>query len=101
MCTYCMISDWQFRHNPPWVVPPYPTGPVYPTGPAIPQPLPGVVVNPWNVQQLKEYLELLTRVKELEDKLGCACDAHEKPDYIRLFTERIAALEKRVEELGK
>lgn len=87
MCAYCMIGDWQFRHNPPWDRGLF--------QPLIPAPLPDVPVNPWSVDQLKEYLDLLERVKALEDQLGCPCEPN-KADYIRLFKERIEALEKKV-----
>ena len=90
MCTYCMIGDWQFRHNPPW---PPTHNPPWP--PSIPQPLqPAPQIIPWPVDRLKEFEDLLRRVKELEDKPGCPCEPN-KADYLALLRERIEALEKK------
>lgn len=86
MCTYCMIGDWQFRHNPPWN-PPWPH-------PAIPQPVIPAAVTPWDITKLTEFYDLLRRVKELEDKLGCPCEPN-KADYLTILRERIEELEKR------
>lgn len=105
MCTYCFCGDWAFRHDPPWnpvdptVLPMSPSiiPNVYPAGPwhpQIPQPVdPVVSYPPWDIDKLKEYLDLLTQIKDIEDKLGCPCEPN-KADYIRLFKERIAQLEK-------
>jgi len=54
-------------------------------------------INPWPVEQLKEYLELLKQVKEMEDKIGCPCEPN-KANYIELFEQRIAALEKKTSD---
>lgn len=87
MCTYCMIGDWTFRHDPPF----------YPAPPLVPQPLPYVPfpLTPWPLDKLQEYLDLLERVKKLEDALGCPCEPN-KADYIGIIKKRIEALEKRV-----
>jgi len=85
MCVYCMIGDWQFRHDPPWN-PPY--------HPLIPMPINPTPIIPWDLQKLKEFEDLLRRVKELEDKIGCPCEPN-KADYLGLLRERIEELEKR------
>ena len=89
MCTYCMIGDHMFRYDPPWN-PPYPS-------PLIPQPLNPAPVNPWPLDRLKEFEDLLRRVKELEDQLGCPCEPN-KADYLAILRDRIEALEKKVAE---
>ena len=90
MCVYCVIGDWQFRHNPPWKPTDYPVWPPsIPVPPAFPQPF-----SPWPVEQVREYLELLEKVKALEDQLGCPCEPN-KADYIGLLKKRVAALEKK------
>lgn len=84
MCTYCMIGDWTFRHNPPW----------QPSPPMVPQPLvpPMQQTPPWPLEKLVEFNDLLKRVKALEDALGCPCEPN-KADYIGLIEERIKNLE--------
>lgn len=90
MCTYCMIGDWTFRHDPPFI-------PV-PGIPYVPSPLPlSPSWQPWPLDKLQEYLDLLERVKKLEDALGCPCEPN-KADYIGILKKRIEALEKRVAE---
>ena len=88
MCTYCMVGDFWFHHYPPFTVPP--THPAYPY---VPQPLTPVLA-PWDLAKLKEFEDLLRRVKDLEDKLGCPCEPN-KADYLGLLRERIDELEKR------
>lgn len=90
MCTYCMVADHFFRFNPPWPVGPYPDYPQHPLIPA------GPLQPPWPLDRLKEFQDLLQRVKELEDKLGCPCEPN-KADYLGLLRERIDQLEKKVE----
>ena len=89
MCCYCMVGDWQFRHNPPWN-PPFPS-------PLIPMPLSPVPVIPWDITKLTEFLDILRRVKELEDKLGCPCEPN-KADYLSVLRDRITQLEQRARE---
>lgn len=89
MCTYCMIGDWQFRRYPPFDPAPYPQ---------IPQPLNPLPQwtppwQPWTIDQLKEFQDLLERVKRMEDALGCPCEPN-KADYIGLLKERVEKLEK-------
>lgn len=86
MCVYCSMGDRFFRYDPPWQMPP--------GTPYIPTPL-NPQSPPWPIDKLKEYLDLLERVKSLEDQLGCPCEPN-KADYIGLFRERIEALEKAI-----
>lgn len=89
MCTYCMIADHAFRYYPPWN-----PDPGFIPNPLIPAPVvPGPFV-PWPLERLREYEELLKRVKALEDQLGCPCEPN-KADYLKMFRERIDALEKK------
>jgi hypothetical protein len=89
MCLYCMIGDHHFRFDPPW---PNPSNPYYPIHPLVPAPLMPHPTPPWGLDRLKEFEDLLRRVKELEDKLGCPCEPN-KADYLALFRERIEKLE--------
>lgn len=88
MCMYCMVGDWQFRRDPPW-----PNRDPYPTSPFIPSP---VVPEqpPWLLEKLLEFQDLIRRVKELEDKLGCPCEPN-KADYLGMLKQRIEELEKK------
>lgn len=90
MCVYCNCGDFPFRHDPPWQVPN-----THPSYPFIPQPLHPAPINPWSLERLREYYELLKAIKAMEDKIGCPCEPN-KADYLKLFEERIAELEKRV-----
>ena len=95
MCLYCVIGDWQFRYDPPWERPIVPT-PMQPWHPLLPLPVdPTKPITPWSLEQLKEFQDLLRRVKELEDKLGCPCEPN-KADYLELLKQRIEQLEKHV-----
>ncbi len=88
MCAYCFIGDHQFRYDPPFI----PTQPQ----PFIPAPLiPPSDIKPWGLRRLIEFEDLLKRVKELEDRLGCPCEPN-KADYLKLIRERI----ERLEEMG-
>ena len=98
MCVYCFVGDSWFRRDPPWnpwkdfqdtQVDPYPT---------VPKPL--VPVVPWDIDKLKEYLEVLKQIKELEDKVGCPCEPN-KADYIGMFKKRIEELEKKIKAKKK
>ena len=91
MCTYCTMGDFPFRHNPPWDVPKD-----HPSYPYLPQPLNPGPIMPWNLQQLREYYELLKQVRDLEAQVGCPCEPN-KADYVALFEERIKALEAEAE----
>jgi hypothetical protein len=88
MCAYCMVGDEFFRHNPPW-----PNQPGYPWHPHIPAPAnPAAPAPPWDLARLKEFEDVLKRVKALEDQLGCPCEPN-KADYLGLLKERIEKLE--------
>jgi BMFP domain-containing protein YqiC len=52
---------------------------------------------PWSLERLKEFEDLLRRVKELEDRLGCPCEPKEA-DYLALLRQRIEQLEKKAAE---
>jgi hypothetical protein len=94
MCVYCMIGDHHFRHNPPWERPVQPS-PLYPWHPLLPLPVdPTLPIIPWDIARLKEFEDLLRRVHELEEKLGCPCEPN-KADYLTLLRQRIEALEKK------
>ncbi len=90
MCVYCMTGDWPFRNDPPWKVPEQ-----HPSYPFLPQPIVPMPAMEWPLAKLKEYYELLLKVKALEDQLGCPCDPN-KADYVTLFKDRIAELERRL-----
>lgn len=85
MCMYCNMGDHTFRYDPPWEPNPWP--PLVPR-PSVPQ------INPWELQRLQEYYELLKGIKELEDKLGCPCEPN-KADYLAMFEKRIKELKKK------
>lgn len=91
MCAYCMVGDEFFRRNPPW----YPSDPYVPWPPSVPLPLPGTPINPWPLKDLKEFEDLLRRIKALEDKIGCPCEPN-KADYLDLLKRRIEDLEKKI-----
>lgn len=91
MCTYCNMGDFTFRHDPPWYPPPSPLIPM----PAPYVPLP---VNPWPLEKLRDYHDLLVKVRELEERLGCPCEPN-KADYIQVLGDRIAQLEESVKKL--
>lgn len=84
MCVYCNLGDWAFKHNPPWNEP----------NPLVPRPINPAPVDSWGLQKLRDYLELLKEIKEMEDKIGCPCVPN-KADYLELFKKRIAELEKK------
>ena len=88
MCMYCNMGDHTFRYDPPFEPDRY-------RYPSIPQPYSPAPIQPWDLQRLQEYYDLLKQVKELEDKLGCPCEPN-KADYLTVLKERIDALEKRV-----
>lgn len=93
MCVYCFVGDSWFRHDPPWRRQDFEKAP----WDLIPQPVSPAPAIPWDLAKLKDYEEILKRIKALEDALGCPCESN-KADYIGLFKERIEALEKKVAE---
>jgi hypothetical protein len=110
MCVYCFCGDWAFRHDPPWDPTYWPKkspknpwvdypGVDYPNpNDLLPLPVsPKSDIKPWDLDKLKEYLDLLQRIKNLEDQVGCPCEPN-KADYLSLFKQRIEELEKKVEK---
>lgn len=88
MCVYCYCGDHLYTHD-PWFPNPVP---MYPQPVAPYNPLP----HDLEIAKLKEKLNLLRQIKELEDRAGCPCDGPEqgKPDYIGDLQTRIKTLEK-------
>lgn len=86
MCCYCNMGDSWFKFDPPFKLDPWPE--------QVPQPVYPMPAMDWPLEKLKEYHRILKEVKEMEDKLGCPCEPN-KIDYIKLFDERIKALEDR------
>lgn len=84
MCVYCVIGDHTFKYDPPFKIDPQ-------QYPQIPQPV-NPLVLPWNLERLREYHDMLKKVKELEDKLGCPCVPN-KADYLKLLKQQIRKLE--------
>lgn len=91
MCVYCMTGDFIFRHDPPWTPSPWP--------PMVPMPIVPMPAMDWPLGKLKEYHDLLKRIKALEDALGCPCEPN-KADYLTMFEERIKALEEKARASG-
>lgn len=94
MCVYCFCGDHPFKWDPPW------KKDEGPWSPYIPQPVVPVSSPSWDLQRLKEYLDLLKQIKELEDKIGCPCEPN-KADYLKLFELRIKQLELQAKTKGK
>lgn len=93
MCVYCNMGDHTFRYDPPWKRDT--TSPYFPQLPqSVPQPVYPLppMWQPWPLERLKEYHDLLKAVKDMEDKLGCPCEPN-KADYLKLIKERIDHLE--------
>lgn len=78
-----MTGDFIFKWDPP-----FPTD-----DPLIPQPV-IPVINPWELERLREYYDLLKKIKELEDQLVCPCEPN-KADYIGVLRKRIEELEQK------
>lgn len=98
MCVYCSMGDHTFKYDPPWTQPAIPS-PAYPWHPLIPQPLnPSALPQPWSMERLKEYRDLLLQIHELEEKVGCPCEPN-KADYLSLLEQRIKHLEQRLDRV--
>lgn len=90
MCVYCATGDEFFQSpRPPFIPNPWP--------PQIPAPIIVQPYQPWPLDRVKDLLDVLERLKALEDKLGCPCEPN-KADYLTLLSERIAVLEAKVKE---
>ena len=89
MCVYCFVGDWHFRRDPPWEPTDVPAWPA-----TVPRPMTPGPIKPWPADKLKELLDMLDRIKKLEDQLGCPCEPN-KADYIELIKQRLDELEKR------
>lgn len=90
MCVYCVTGDEFFRdqHPPVW---PYPI-PFQPNLPAPTLP-PESNYTGWPIDKLKDLLDVLQKIKVLEDSMNkCPC-VPAKADYIKLLKDRIQALE--------
>lgn len=88
MCVYCVTGDHFGKYDPPWKD-------FWRESPYIPHPVPQVPQRPdWSLERLIEVHDLLHRIKELEDKLGCPCEPN-KADYISILRKRIEDLEKK------
>jgi hypothetical protein len=87
MCTYCMMADWVHHWVPqPWTPTPW--------APQVPTPA-------WTQEQLTQLLDILRRVKEMEDKLGgCPNEDVSKLDFLRTIQDRLDALEQKAKDVG-
>lgn len=101
MCTYCMMADHTFKYNPPWPPNQFPQYPAFPdpwrnVSPYFPNPAPHPT---WDYDRLKDYRELLERIKTLEEKVGCPSEPN-KADYLGLIDKRLAYLENKAADDG-
>jgi len=87
MCVYCMMGDSFFRHDKPWDIPNE-----HPMRKYVPRPV-TPTIGDWLLDKLIEYHEILRKVKEMEDQLGCPCEPN-KADYLKFFQERIDELKR-------
>lgn len=83
MCCYCVIGDHFFKYDPPFEY----------RSPLIPMPIVPGPFTPWPIDRLHELEDMMRRVKDLEDRLGCPCEPN-KADYLGMLRERIEALER-------
>lgn len=95
MCVYCNMGDHAFKFHPPFPVPNS-----WPQRELIPQPLVQPIPQPWELQRLIEYRDLLKEIRDLEAKVGCPCEPN-KADYIALFDQQIAEMKKKRDELAR
>lgn len=101
MCIYCMIADFgrQFLPYPYWspVIPtttpiipndgstPVTIPVIHPTTPVHSDPINSGINYPlWTLEQLDAFEDILSKVKEMEDRLGgCPCEDPSKMDYLK------------------
>src|SRR5258708_2717523 len=89
MCAYCNMGDWHFKYDPPW-----PNRSPFPNSPFIPAPIMPTHEHPlWDLAKLREFEDLMKRVKALEDAAGCPSEPN-KADYLGMLRQRIEMLEK-------
>jgi len=87
MCIYCFIADHQWKYDPLFSIPPTP---VHVLPPTLAQTL-----NPgWDFVRLSEFYDLLKRVKDLEDQVGCICEPN-KADYLGIIKNLLKLLEEK------
>jgi hypothetical protein len=101
MCVYCFIADWAHE----WVPGPYtpstpPTYPVQPWTPWNPTPyVPQTPLPEWTREQYDQFVDILRRVKEMEEKLGgCPCEDASKMDFLKTVKDRLDALDSKVND---
>jgi hypothetical protein len=97
MCVYCLFADHLHKYIPDGPVPNTPIQPGTPWSPWTPSsPLP---TAPWSREQFDEAMEILRRIKEMEDKLGgCPCEDPSKLDFLKRIEERLDRLEQAKKE---
>jgi len=91
MSVYRDFGDYVWRYDPPFLPKPHEMLPdhcsIYLSNPA-----------PWSIERLKEHLNLLHQIWQLEQKPGCVF--LEPADHIEIIRERITKLEK-LEEISQ
>lgn len=98
-----MIADWANRwvpgpHTPiapitpsPWPVP-YPTPIPEPPFPTPWKETPKEKLPSWTREQYQDLMEILHRVKDMEDKLGgCPCEDESKMNFLKQIKEYLDA----------
>jgi len=101
-----MFADHLHKYIPdgPLTPVPYtPTGPIQPWPPWTPiQPLPQPPApqpSLWTREQYEEAMDILRRIKEMEDRLGgCPCEEPGKLDFLKAIEERLTRLEQAQKE---
>jgi hypothetical protein len=79
MCVYCVTGDEFFKDQRPPVWPLPVVAPYVP----IPEPLPAPEYTGWPIERLKDLLEVLLKIKKLEDDMNiCPC-VPAKADYLK------------------
>jgi hypothetical protein len=100
MCVYCFIADWMRDYTTPKPLPdtmPI-TIPVQPWSPWTPAPTPLPGPAPWTQEQYDQAIEILRKVKEMEERLGgCPCEDASKMDFLKEIAERLARIERKID----